>query len=323
MAIELLALEVPIRAVGADVATAQIAAVEAAGTAAAKPVVVPVSAPGAAEATAAMAAFDGAATAMSRNASVAARILRDLGIDARVAAIDGMRVVSVDMNVLGAASAALAKNLSDVPLVLHEEAAAAREAAAALASHAAASRAAMLGGAGGGVPPVGGVGLGGAGGAGETGALAEEASGATLAFGGLYAQLIAVVGALEAYEKAKEFIATGVEFESTIESAKLGIAAVVTSLGTVTDAQGRALDQTHAWAAASAMADEQIQKLYSDAARTSTTVQQLVTVFQGVIGAGLNAGASLDQIRRITTDAALAAGALNVPYSQLQVTLVE
>jgi len=316
-AIEITAVDVAIHATGAEQVKASFAELQAAKDRAAAPATIPITAPGASEATAAI--------------ETAAAALHALGIGAKEASAGGMSSLVVAERDLANANSILARagieataRTAEQAAAFLREATAADAAAAATERAAVASRAALAGGGGGLVPPVAGLGAaGGAGGAGETGALAEEASGATLAFGGLYAQLIAVVGALEAYEKAKEFIATGVEFESTIESAKLGIAAVVTSLGTVTDAQGRALDQTHAWAAASAMADEQIQKLYGDAARTSSTVQQLVTVFQGVIGAGLSAGASLDQIRRLTVDATLAAGALNVPYSQLQVTLVE
>jgi hypothetical protein len=155
------------------------------------------------------------------------------------------------------------------------------------------------------------------------GAIEQEATGAGSALGGMWTQLIAVIAALEAYAKAKEFIHAGVDFNATIESAKLGIAASVNAVGELTDAQGRALEGQEKFGAATAIADDQIQKLYADSARTSTTVQQLVTTYQSAIAAGIHAGATLDQVRQLTTDAALAAGALNIPYSQLSVTLVQ
>jgi hypothetical protein len=158
---------------------------------------------------------------------------------------------------------------------------------------------------------------------GATNAIEQEATGATSALSGMWVQLVAVVAALEAYNKAKEFISAGVEFNATIESAKLGIAASVNAVGQLADAQGRALEGQEKFGAATALADDQIQKLFADSARTSTTVQQLVVTYQSAIAAGINAGANLDQIRRLTTDAALAAGALNIPYSQLSVTLVQ
>lgn len=154
-------------------------------------------------------------------------------------------------------------------------------------------------------------------------AMAAEAGGATAIFGGMWTQIIAVVAALEAYNKAKEFISAGFAFNQAIESARLGIAASVNAMASLTDAQGRALEGQQKFGAATAIADDQIQKLFADSARTSTTVQQLVTTYQSLIAVGINAGASLDQVRRITTDAALAAGALNIPYSQLSVTLVQ
>ena len=154
-------------------------------------------------------------------------------------------------------------------------------------------------------------------------ALEEETKSETSAFGGMWTQLLAVVAALEAYNKAKEFISTGIDFNAAIESARLGIAASVNAMATLTDAEGKALEGQQKFGAATALADDQIQKLFADSARTSTTVQQLVTTYQAAIAVGINAGASLDQIRRLTTDAALAAGALNIPYTQLSVTLVQ
>lgn len=154
----------------------------------------------------------------------------------------------------------------------------------------------------------------------EVGAAATVAAGGTAAF---LAPLLELFAAFEAFRGFKDFVETGVGFNSTIESARIGIAAVTTALGTLTDAQGKVLNGEQAFQAGLGIADNQIAKLQVDALRTATTMSDLVTRFQATEGAGLRAGATLDQIRQIVVGASQAAGALNVPYAQLNATLVQ
>jgi hypothetical protein len=151
-------------------------------------------------------------------------------------------------------------------------------------------------------------------------AAATSSSSSFLSMAKSFGELLAL---LESYKALKDSISTGIEFNALIENAQLGIAASVNALATIRDAQGKVLKGTDAFAESSRLADDQIEKLYADAARTSTTMERLITSFQQTTGAGLSTGASLDQIRKLTVDATLAAGALNVPYHQVGLTLVQ
>src|SRR6185312_15858672 len=154
----------------------------------------------------------------------------------------------------------------------------------------------------------------------EVGAAAATAAIGASAF---LAPMLELFAAFEAFRGFKDFVETGTRFNSTIESARIGIAAVTTALGTLSDAQGHALTGEQAFQAGLGIADSQIAKLQVDALRTATTMQDLVGRFQAAEGAGLRAGATLDQIRQIVVGASQAAGALGVPYESLNATLVQ
>ncbi|HXE59667.1 MAG TPA: hypothetical protein VN607_03135 [Gemmatimonadaceae bacterium] len=154
----------------------------------------------------------------------------------------------------------------------------------------------------------------------EVGAAAASAAIGASAF---LAPMLELFAAFEAFRGFKDFVETGTHFNSTIESARIGIAAVTTALGTLSDAQGHVLTGEQAFQAGLGIADSQIAKLQVDALRTATTMQDLVGRFQAAEGAGLRAGATLDQIRQIVVGASQAAGALGVPYEQLNATLVQ
>lgn len=154
-------------------------------------------------------------------------------------------------------------------------------------------------------------------------AAAESSTRLAGAYGLLSKQLLELVAAFEAYRAIRDVIATGVDFNAQIETSRLGIAAITQALGTFTDASGRAATGQAALADGLELADSVIQALQADAIKTAVPMQDLVRLFQGVAGAGLKAGASVDQIRQLTTAAALTATALGTPYEQLNTTLVQ
>ncbi len=149
------------------------------------------------------------------------------------------------------------------------------------------------------------------------------ATGASIGLAALAAPLLELFAVLEVVRGFKDFIETGTQFTATLESARLGIAAITEAYGTLTDAQGRALTGQDALTGALGIADAQLQALQADAVRVAVPFQTLADLFRGVEGAGLKAGASLDQLRQLVTSASLAAAALGTPYEQLNVTLVQ
>lgn len=85
----------------------------------------------------------------------------------------------------------------------------------------------------------------------------------------------------------------GIGFSSEIEVAQLGMAGILRSMTAV---NGR---QTE-WNQALGIAGDMIGKLNDDALRTAASSQELVGVFQALLGPGLAARMTLDQIRELT-----------------------
>ncbi|GJG88727.1 hypothetical protein tb265_39080 [Gemmatimonadetes bacterium T265] len=136
-------------------------------------------------------------------------------------------------------------------------------------------------------------------------------------------QIVILEAAYGALHKAAQFVETGVTFNTTLESASLGITAVLNAQAQLRDGQGRQLEGQEKLNAAEAVADDQIRKLRVDSLQTASTTQQLVENLQAAEGAGLRAGLTVDQIRGLVVRMTQAAGALNVPFSELNVSMVE
>lgn len=115
----------------------------------------------------------------------------------------------------------------------------------------------------------------------------------------------------------QELVAQGVKFNDTVETAQLGIAGLVATLGDVRDAQGQSVGQVDELNLALGLAREQTAKLRQDSLRTVATFEQLLETFQVSVGPGLAAGLNLDEVRKLTVDISQAAAALGVPQNQL------
>ena len=335
MSLDLAALDVTLQAAGLDQVLAAFQAVDEAGaaTAAKDAGTIPFTTPGAAE----------AAAAISR----ATQLLDVMGISARSVAT-GVAAVAVADRDLSNASDILAKAGLEVEAVskaeaiaLREQAVAARAAAAAMveaqrasnAFHAAPGVTFRGGEPPRAAPPIGAFHSGGGGEPPEEspppeppGPSPEEEAGiaeTTSLYAGLAAQIVELIAAYAAYRAIRDAVVAGGEFDATIESARLGIAGITQAYGTLTDAQGETLHGQEALTAAFAIADDQLTKLQADAIRVAVPFAQLADLFRGIEGAGLHAGATLDQIRQLVSSASLAATALGTPYEQLNTTLVQ
>ncbi len=108
----------------------------------------------------------------------------------------------------------------------------------------------------------------------------------------------------------------GIELNSQLEQAKLGIAAIVASIAEI-KIDGKPVEGAEKLAAAMVLADEQVQKLRVDAINTTATFEQITPAFQAAIGPGLAAGLTLDQIRETTVKIVQAASAIGLPMEQV------
>lgn len=113
------------------------------------------------------------------------------------------------------------------------------------------------------------------------------------------------------------FARSGIAYNEFLETARLGIASLITAQTALSDASGRPLRGMEALTAATVLAEDQMTKLRIAGLETAATTQQLADAFQQAVGAGLSAGLNLDQIRQITVRVTQAAGALGVPMHQI------
>lgn len=131
--------------------------------------------------------------------------------------------------------------------------------------------------------------------------------------GGLAKAQLAVQGVLGVLATIKDvassIVMPGFEFAKDMETAKLGMAGTLASIGQI---NGEAIDFNTALGISSSM----MQKLNGDAIRTAASTKDLVTTFQGILAPGLSAGMNLDQIREFTTVGVNAAKAMGLNSMQ-------
>ncbi len=112
-------------------------------------------------------------------------------------------------------------------------------------------------------------------------------------------------------------VGAGIEYNQVIEQSTLAIASLITAQGKIFTVTGEQLEGIEKLDAAYELATEQVKKLRIAGIQTAATTKELVDAFQQAVGAGLATGLTLDEIRKITIRIAQAAGALGVPYRQL------
>lgn len=109
----------------------------------------------------------------------------------------------------------------------------------------------------------------------------------------------------------------GVNYNSQLEQTRLGIGAVIAALAQLETATGKKLEGPAALNASLSLASDQLAKLKVDAVNTVATFEQIAPAFQAAIGPGLRAGLTLDQIRQTVVRITQAAGAIGLPFNQL------
>lgn len=134
---------------------------------------------------------------------------------------------------------------------------------------------------------------------------------------GLVKQIAAAAVAFAGFQGFKAFIAEGLEFNKTIETANLGIASLISAQTEMRNNQGELITGVDKLRVAQELATDQVNKLRIAGLQTTATTQELVVAFQQAVGVGLRWGLTLDQIRTLTIQMSQAAGALGLPMNQL------
>jgi hypothetical protein len=144
-------------------------------------------------------------------------------------------------------------------------------------------------------------------------AMANEALGAQKLIN--YFQRLAL--ATGAFQAIRAFVREGFEFNQTIETATLGIGALITAESRLFDVTGHEVKGRDALNLAMRISENQMLRLRIAGLQTAATTEELVKAMQQAVGPGLAAGGSIDQIRNFTVQLTQAAGAIGLPFFQL------
>lgn len=110
----------------------------------------------------------------------------------------------------------------------------------------------------------------------------------------------------------------GIATNRQVESLQLGIATVIASVGDLRNAGGIELRGIDALNASLPLASDQMRKLRIDALQTAATFQDIAPALQAGLAPGLNAGLTLDQVRKNTIAITQAVTALGLPLDQIK-----
>lgn len=112
-------------------------------------------------------------------------------------------------------------------------------------------------------------------------------------------------------EALSSLYAPGVKFFSTMENAQIGMSGIMTSA--LQHTNGEQLKFTEAMESSRAV----MEKLRMEALRTTTSMEELVTTYQGILGPGLGAGLNVEQLTEIATLGANAVKSVGLAGNQL------
>ena len=130
-------------------------------------------------------------------------------------------------------------------------------------------------------------------------------------------QIAGLVGMYKALDEASAFLNRGVQSNAEWEQSRIGIASVIASVNTLTDAQGTVLTGQDAYNAALKISEQAMNRIKIMGLETTATTEELVAGFQQLIGPASAAGLNMEQTLSFTTQMVQALGAIGIPFNQL------
>lgn len=130
--------------------------------------------------------------------------------------------------------------------------------------------------------------------------------------------VLALVGAYKAIGAMKGFVQRGLEFNSSIESSRIGIASLITSMVKLEDAQGKTLEGAEKYAAAQEIAADMMKEIQRLGLETTATTQELVQGVQTIMGPAVQAGMALKDIPKFAVAGAQAMQTMGIPLNQMR-----
>lgn len=111
-------------------------------------------------------------------------------------------------------------------------------------------------------------------------------------------------------DKIGEMFSKGAGFYKSMETNAIGMAGILTSMTTLNG-------ETLKWADALNISQGIIKNLNDDALKTAATSEELITTFRALLGPGLGAGMTIEQIQKLTTTGVNAVKSLGLNNTQL------
>jgi hypothetical protein len=113
------------------------------------------------------------------------------------------------------------------------------------------------------------------------------------------------------------FVAEGIRFNTVIESARIGIATLVSNTFDLRDASGQLLAPMDSFNAALGLAESLERQLQKTAIQTKYEFEDILTIFNATVAAGAGLNASTAELVALSKDFALAGGARNLNTEQV------
>ena len=130
-------------------------------------------------------------------------------------------------------------------------------------------------------------------------------------------QMVQMAVIMAAVLGSKQLAESGIDYNRTLEISKLGISAIITSMGVVTDQQGRILQVEEKWAASKQISVEAQRELEKIGMTTAATYQELVLAYQGLLAPALAAKMTFRETLDLTGLMTNSVKSMGLPLNQI------
>lgn len=113
-----------------------------------------------------------------------------------------------------------------------------------------------------------------------------------------------------------KIVKDGIEFNAQLQTAKLGLSALITSSYELHNAQGQILSGMEAFKATQQEAEMLYRKILNRAMQTASTSRELLQTFQAILPFAANLGMNLEQVLNLSESLVNAAKAIGLGYGQ-------
>lgn len=128
---------------------------------------------------------------------------------------------------------------------------------------------------------------------------------------------LAVQGLQRLVDTLRDAVSLGLQFNATMETAQVGMAAIIVTQNTITDAQGRVLEGAEAFNHALSISGDLVDQLRIKALAFGLPFQETLVGLQTIQGPLTNAGLKLSEIVDLAPKLALGLRAANVPLREI------